>query len=45
MIIFVKGKATSLNNNGKTQFLLGQAHPLLGKFIAKFQSIWKIFIS
>jgi hypothetical protein len=47
MIIFVKGKAVSLNNNKENgiKFLLGQSYPILGQFVSKFQSFWKIFIS
>jgi hypothetical protein len=47
MIIFINGRAVSLNNNKPNgiQFLWGHAHPVLGNFIAKFQSAWKIYIS
>jgi hypothetical protein len=48
MIIFINGRAVSLNNNKENgiQFLWGHAHPVLGSFVStSYQSTWKIFIS
>jgi hypothetical protein len=45
MLSFLKGKVIKLNNNKPNgiQFLNGHAHPILGNFVSKFQSVWKIY--
>lgn len=47
MLIFVNGRAVSLNNNKSNgiQFLWGHAHPRLGSFVSKAKALWKIYIS